>query len=1561
MKLSSLPFLPLLISVSLSAAITLDTTLPQATSNQPYSTILNPQGGSPPYVHTIASGSLPLGISLSPSGRLEGTTQFAGSYTFLVQITDSLNATAVQSLSLQVNSLSGLTITNNNLPAGRLGAVYDTLLSAQGGTQPYAWDLKMGGGSLPPGLTFNSEGRMTGTPTSGGVYPVIVRVTDIVGNSYESALTFRVDATSLTISTNSLSVASTNVPYSQSFAAIGGTAPYSFSLLSGSLPTGITLSPAGLLSGTPTSAGTFNFLIRATDAANATTQANFSLIVAGVGPRFLFTSLPTGMQGTPYNATFAGQGGTPPYSFTLLSGALPTGLMLSPMGSLSGTSTSSGIFPISVRLTDAMGMSTQSDFNLNFNSGALDITNITIPPGAVGNPYNVTLAGTGGVAPVAYTILSGTLPAGLTLGSNGVISGTPTAAGSFPIVIRATDAASATSQLAATLRILASTLAISSSGLANAQLNQPYTSTLSASGGSAPYTFNLVTGTLPTGLTLSPNGNISGTPTAAGIYQVTYRVVDSNQRATEYSLPLYVSGGTITPLSITLPAARANQAYSTMLQSSGGTAPYTYALAVGSLPTGLTLAPNGVLSGTVTQTTPGAFTIRTTDSAGLTSLASYLFNVNNSSILLSSNTPAMGQIGQLYNTTLTTSGGTGLSTFSLDSGSLPPGLTLGSGGTLSGTPTAEGVYIFNIRATDATSATSVFSQSITILSSQLGFGSMALPNITLNSQYSAAFTGINGTAPYTFTLVSGTLPPGLTLAPNGNLTGMATTAGAYPVTIRITDASGASATTVTTLNVSEGTSLAITTAALPSGRINESYRTMIVSGGGSAPYSFALASGSTLPAGMTLSTTGLLSGTPTTAGTSTFTVTTMDANGDTAQRTLTLIVNSGEFNVTTQLLPNAIVGSPYSAGVTAINGTAPYSFSIVSGTLPPGLTFSNTGMFTGTPTLGGAYPIVVRVTDTTGAVIQRAYRFLIGSSALAFTNITLPMAYLNQNYRANLQAAAGMQPYTFSIVDGMLPAGLTLDSNGVISGIPTANGQSTVTFRVTDSIGSTAVNVLTIATAQSNLNFGFTSLPDATVGQAYNFFPNGTNTGGPAFYYLGGLPPGISVTPFNNLVGVPTQEGVFYVQIRAVNGTGEIVQSSFPLRVLGAGFRITSLTLPNGQTNQAYSQTLTATGASGNVTYTLQSGTLPSGITLSPGGVISGSTNTAGVYNFTVRATDGSNASTTAVYALTITAPVINFTTISLPSGTLNQSYNQTIAVSGGTGPYTYTINSGTLPTGLTLSSAGVISGVPTAAGNSAFSLRATDSMGQTSTVDYLIGIGAVGAPALTAIVNAANYVSNGVAPGEIVVLYGTSLGPANLLGASVVNNVVATSVGGTRVLFDGVPAPILYTSATQVATVVPFGVAGKANTLVTVESLGVASAAILLPVRSARPSIFTSNASGSGSAAALNQNATVNSSLNPAERGSIVSIYVTGLGQTTPASMDGQIVSTTATLVAPVTASINGQSAEVIYAGNAPGLIPGLAQINLRLPSGVISGPNSLQLTSGANSTPASITIFVR
>jgi uncharacterized protein (TIGR03437 family) len=171
----------------------------------------------------------------------------------------------------------------------------------------------------------------------------------------------------------------------------------------------------------------------------------------------------------------------------------------------------------------------------------------------------------------------------------------------------------------------------------------------------------------------------------------------------------------------------------------------------------------------------------------------------------------------------------------------------------------------------------------------------------------------------------------------------------------------------------------------------------------------------------------------------------------------------------------------------------------------------------------------------------------------------------------------------------------------------------------------------------------------------------------------------------------------------------------------------------------------------------------------------------------------------------------------------------------------------------------------------------------------------------------------------------------------------VATELGGVQVLFDGAPAPILYAYASQVGFVVPFSVAGKKKVTVQLVYKGDATFPFEQNVAEAYPGIFTMDSSGQGQAAMLNQDGTLNGPAHPAAGGSVVVFYATGGGQTDPPGVDGEIAKDVlARPKSPVTVWVQGQEADVLYAGAAPGIVSGVMQVNIKLPANAGASPRA-------------------
>jgi uncharacterized protein (TIGR03437 family) len=206
-------------------------------------------------------------------------------------------------------------------------------------------------------------------------------------------------------------------------------------------------------------------------------------------------------------------------------------------------------------------------------------------------------------------------------------------------------------------------------------------------------------------------------------------------------------------------------------------------------------------------------------------------------------------------------------------------------------------------------------------------------------------------------------------------------------------------------------------------------------------------------------------------------------------------------------------------------------------------------------------------------------------------------------------------------------------------------------------------------------------------------------------------------------------------------------------------------------------------------------------------------------------------------------------------------------------------------------------------------------------------------------VLNAASLLPGAISPGEVITLFGSGIGPLQPAALQVLpSGLVSTNLSNTIVSFDSVQAPVLYAGLNQINVVVPFEVFGKSGTVLTISRGGQQTPPLPLPITTAAPSIFTQDATGLGQAVALNQDGSLNTPLNPAGQGSILTLYLTGAGQTNPPGLTGGVTGGPGSTVLSTTATIQGIPAEVLYSGPAPGLIAGVSQVNLRVPAGASS-----------------------
>ncbi|MEZ5360806.1 MAG: Ig domain-containing protein [Bryobacterales bacterium] len=664
-----------------------------------------------------------------------------------------------------------------------------------------------------------------------------------------------------------------------------------------------------------------------------------------------------------------------------------------------------------------------------------------------------------------------------------------------------------------------------------------YNSSLSTSGGTSPFSWSISSGALPPGLSIdSSSGLVSGTPTASGTYNFTVQVIDSTSlsKTSNQSIEIYDA---LTVTTTSLPDTSLGGSYSQTLTSSGGAAPKTWSIAYGGIPAGLSLNPStGVISGVPSFAGLSSFTVQV-DCCGSGSAQQALTILVNPAPSITTSSLAQGVVGASYSQTLAVTDGTARTRGRSRSGALPAGLELESGdGRDSGTLTTAGTASFTIGLSDAASATDSQALSIEVLQG---------PSITTSS-FSAATVGqsisvlleaTNGTTPYTWSIISGALPAGLALnTSTGAITGSPTTAETASFTAQVSDANSVTDTKALTWTVNAAPS--ITTSTLPETTVGAPYSSSLAATGGTGALTWSIASGA-LPAGVTLNpTTGALTGTPTAEGTASFTVKAADTNSIETTKALSIVVNPAP-SITTASLPFGVTTVAYSQTLAeATGGTAPLSWSIASGALLAGLTLNpSTGAITGTPAVTNG-DLTLRVSDARSVTDDLALTIEVYDQPQITTTSPLDPLTVGQTVSQTFAAVHGSVPYTWGILSGTLPDGLTLDaSTGVVTGVPAAEGVSSFTVQVADTQDLSDADPFTwTVNAAPEIT---TELPESTVNHAFGPVTMAATGGtGALSWSATGLPAGVSVNPTTGVLsGTPTETGTFVATFTAEDVT----------------------------------------------------------------------------------------------------------------------------------------------------------------------------------------------------------------------------------------------------------------------------------------------------------------------------------------------------------------------------------------------------------------------------------------
>jgi hypothetical protein len=575
---------------------------------------------------------------------------------------------------------------------------------------------------------------------------------------------------------------------------------------------------------------------------------------------------------------------------------------------------------------------------------ALAIPAQTFPQGLVGKAYSGKLRATGGVAPYRWsTQLLGI--GGLTLATDGTISGTPTVPGTFIPNFTVTDSMGASVTAGVEIDIVATLTFATSSALPDQNLALPVYTYISANGGEQPYTYSLLLGsTMPPGLTFTNTGGIGliqGTPTTPGTYSFTVQVTDSFSPPQNISqtFTINVLNNLVLPHT-SLPDAVLSIPYQEQIQPAGGTPPYKFVLGqYSSMPPGLKLdSSTGIVTGTPTATTNDVLLVNITDSASPPAQINPLITLNvQPPLSIQTSTLPDSARGLNYYGTLNIIGGRAPYLEQVISGSLPDGVTINpspyaSMFNVTGVPTKDGLFSFTLQVSDSYETPNTTEEGYQVrISDPMNMTGPPMAQILYNQNYSASFPVTGGFPPYTWTM--NPVPPGFTFdSSTGTLSG--TPAGTTTFTSSLINAQDSSHPPlhanylVFQLYVYE--KLQILTRALPPFAAGSATWLGLQAGGGAGPYTWSASSGS-LPSGMTLNSSGLLRGTPSTAGTYPVTISLSDGNtgslNQTASAALTVTVKDRS-----QLLRNDTLAqaTPLST-ISLLASISPFSDPLTTG------------------------------------------------------------------------------------------------------------------------------------------------------------------------------------------------------------------------------------------------------------------------------------------------------------------------------------------------------------------------------------------------------------------------------------------------------------------------------------------------------------------------------------------------------------------------------------------------------------------------------------------------------
>jgi subtilase family serine protease len=1275
---------------------------------------------------SYSASGLPTGLSLSSAGVLSGEPTSSGTFTATVTATDADNATGTLSLPLTVTSQPVVTVT---APASQSWPQDSPIsnLTVQATDSSGESDIFSATG-LPTGVTISSSGVISGTPTVAGAGTATITAHDASGASGSATFSYNVP-TVVTVTSPGAQSWTVNTAVSSLTVHASDTGGQTLTFSATGLPAGLSISSSGVISGTPTAAGSGTATVNVQDTSGSTGSTTFSYTVV---PLVTVTSpgAQTWTQGSTISSLAIQASDSSSEQLTFSATGLPAGLSISSSGVITGKPTSSGTGSITVTAQDTSGGSGSATFSYTVSTTVVTVTS----PGAQSWTQNSAISSlaiqgsdTGSGQTLTYSATG--LPAGLSISSAGAITGTPTADGSGSIKVTATDGNGSTGSatFSYTVATVVTVTQPASQSWSQDQSIVPLTVTAHDSDSNQSLTFS--SSNLPAGLSIWSSGVIAGTPTQDGSGSITVKAQDGTGSFATTTFSYTIA----TVITVVNPGSQSwtQNAAITPITVAGSDSDSSQTLTYGAtgLPSGLSIsATTGQISGTPTPDGSGSITVTATDGTGSVGSTSFFYTVNTVVGVTSPGSQSWTQDVSISPVAVTASDTDSSQQLTYGATGLPAGLTIDrTSGVISGSPTQDGSGSITVTATDGTGSAGSTTFSYTVATGII----VTSPGPQSWSQSEAItplqIAGSDTDSSKTLTYSSSDLPAGLSVSTAGVISGTPSTDGSGSITITATD--GTPSEGSVTFAYVVNTVITVTSPGSQSWTQNSSITPVTVTASDSDASQSLTFSSKDLPAGLSISTAGVISGTPSNDGTGRITITGQDGTGSTGSTTLSYTVAT-VVNVTQPASQSwsqgkAITPLTVAAGDSDNNQTLSYS----SSDLPAGLAISSTtGTISGTPTADGSGSITVTATDGTGS---------FGSTTFSYTTATVVSLTSpgEQSWTQNTAIApitvAGSdsdssQTLTYSSTD--LPAGLSISPTGVISGTPTQDGSGTITVTAQDgtgSIGSTtfddAVATVVSVTSPGSQSWIYgVAITPVTVAYS-DSDPNQTPT-----FTATGLPAGLSISSAGVISGTPTGNGTGSATVTAQDGTGGSGSATFSYDVA----TVISVTQP---ASQSWTQgdaitpiTVDANDSDSSRSLTFNSSDLPAGLSISSAGVISGAPTQDGSGSITVTASDGTGSSGATTFSYSV-ATVVSLSSPGEQSWTENTAITPVaIAGSDSDSSQTLSYSSSDLPAGLSISSAGVISGTPTHDGIGSITVTAQDGTGSVGSTSFNYHVGTV-------------------------------------------------------------------------------------------------------------------------------------------------------------------------------------------------------------------------------------------